>query len=353
MSSPRGDDTGTMTETFRTLGTKAYRAILDNVGDGVYVLDRSEHIVYWNAACEALTGFAESEAVGFRCSDQLLKHVDDAGTQLCLGGCPMCATLKDGEPREADVYLHHREGHRVPVHVHVRPLWGKSGTVVAVVQSFSNIADKVAALEQVKELEDLAYLDPLTGIANRRLLERALEARLNEYRRHSLAVGLIMVDIDHFKVVNDTYGHEAGDRVLRMVAGTLHGATRSYDVVGRWGGDEFIALLPNTGSQDLARVAERYRALVERSDLLLYGHRLQVTISLGATLAKAGYDSPASLLARADSLLYKSKDGGRNRVTLDDASGGQASAVKQRGENGCTLGLAGPLRSLGTLASTG
>jgi diguanylate cyclase (GGDEF)-like protein/PAS domain S-box-containing protein len=316
-SSHRSDDTVTMTEIFEMLGAETYRVILDSVGEGVFVLDRSEYIVYWNAACEMLTGFGESEAKGSRCSDELLKHVDAAGRQLCLGGCPMRATLSDGEPREAEVYLHHRQGHRVPVHVHIRPLRAASGRVVAVVQSFRNIADKVAALEQVKELEDLAYLDPLTGIANRRFLERSINARLDESRRHGWNLGLMMIDVDHFKAINDTYGHDAGDQVLRMVAETLRGATRSYDLLGRWGGEEFVVVLTNTSARDLADIAERYRALVERSDLLTDGHRLQATISIGATLVDVERDSLSTLLARADRLLYTSKDDGRNRVTSE------------------------------------
>ena len=306
-----------MTEELKALGDEAYRAILDNVGEGVYVLDAEERIIYWNTACTTLTGFGESEAMGFRCSQELLRHVDATGKRLCLNGCPMAATLQDGQPREADIYLSHRCGHRVPVRVRVRPVYGPSGEVIAAVQSFMDIADKMAALEQVKELEGLAYIDPLTGIANRRFLEDAFAARMDESRRHGWTVGLIMVDLDHFKQVNDTYGHETGDRVLLMVARTLRGSTRSYDILGRWGGEELVVLLTNTSAEDIAGVAERYRALVEQSELLVEGARVRVTISVGAALAGDGYDSPSSLLARADALMYQSKEGGRNRVSVE------------------------------------
>jgi len=158
----------------------------------------------------------------------------------------MKATRNDGQPRQAEVYIHHKEGHRVPVRVYIRPLRTSTGKIEGVVQSFVDITDKLAALEQARKLQDLAYLDGLTGIANRRFLEQTLEARLNEAGRYGWALGVIMMDIDHFKAVNDTYGHEAGDRVLQMVARTLRGATRSYDLVGRWGGEEFLAILTST-----------------------------------------------------------------------------------------------------------
>ncbi len=297
------------------LGADTYRSILDLVGDGVYVLDADDRIIFWNAGCTALTGFSAEQALGRRCSDELLKHVDSSGRLLCSDSCPMAASRADGQPRRAEVYVHHREGHRIPVRVFTRPLYDQSGRVTAVVQSFTDISDKLATLEQMKHLESLAYLDALTDLPNRRLLEQALEARLNEASRYGWSLGFIMMDIDHFKRVNDTYGHQAGDHVLRMVARTLRNATRSYDLVGRWGGEEFAAILANTSREDPAAIAERYRALVEQSDVLLDGRRLQVTLSLGAALSKSG-DTPAALVARADEYLYCSKQAGRNRVTV-------------------------------------
>ena len=308
------------------LGPEAYAAILEGVSEGVYVTDRDRRILYWNPACEALTGYGPDEAVGSHCSDDLLNHVDAAGRPLCLDGCPMAATLDGGEPREAEVYLHHRQGHRVPVRLRTRPIRSATGEIVGAVETFTSIADKAAALEQVKELERLVYVDVLTGVANRRFLERNLASRMDEAARYGWTLGLVMIDIDHFKAVNDTHGHEAGDLVLRMVARTLQGATRSFDVVGRWGGDEFVAIVANTSTDDLARIAGRYRALVEKSDLPLNGEALHVTISAGATTALPG-ESWASALARADELLYASKEQGRNRVTYEQSGRNVAAVV--------------------------
>lgn len=309
-----------MSSNLLSLAATDYRSILDHVGDGVYVLDADDRIVYWNASCEDLTGFTAEEALGHRCSSELLRHVDEHGRQLCFDGCPMKASRADGQPRQAEVYVHHKNGHRVPVRVHTRPLRDESGQMVAVVQSFVDIADKVAALERARELQELAYLDALTGIANRRFLDQVLEARLNESGRYGWQLGFILMDVDHFKAVNDTYGHEVGDQVLRMVARTLRGATRSYDLVGRWGGEEFAAILTSTSPDGLWSIAERYRALVEQSDIQVNGHRLQVTVSLGAALAAGSTDTPSSLVARADELLYQSKRAGRNRVTVEDGA---------------------------------
>jgi diguanylate cyclase (GGDEF)-like protein len=165
--------------------------------------------------------------------------------------------------------------------------------------------------------------DELTGIGSRRMLQMRLDLAWKEWRRRGLSFGVIMIDVDHFKKVNDRLGHEMGDRVLQMVANSLSGGLRAHDFVGRWGGEEFLALIGGEdGQQGLAGAAERLRMLVESSIIFLDPHDRQmedsvrVTISLGAALVQPG-DTLESLLARADRALYRGKAGGRNRVELD------------------------------------
>jgi PAS domain S-box-containing protein len=200
--------------TWQGLEQEAYARVLDGVSDGVYVTDRERRILYWNRACEEITGYPAERAVGTCCFDNLLVHVDAGGRELCNDGCPVAATLIDGEPREAEVFLHHAEGHRVPVRVRTHPLRSSTGEIVAVVETFDSIAEKVSALEQIQQLKRLAYVDRLTGIANRRFLEEQLGLRAAEAERYRWRLGVIMMDIDLFKDVNDTAGHETGDLVL-------------------------------------------------------------------------------------------------------------------------------------------
>ena len=162
----------------------------------------------------------------------------------------------------------------------------------------------------------MALLDPLTGMGNRRFVEIGLNSRLNELQRYGWKFGLLFIDIDHFKKVNDLYGHETGDMVLKMVAGTLVHNARSFDLIGRWGGEEFVAIIANVTGEELLRIARKYRALVGESNVLAGKDRISVTISIGATLARPD-DSPETLLNRADQLMYQSKLSGRNRVTME------------------------------------
>jgi len=299
------------------LGGIATLEVLDRLSEGVYVCDRDRRIVWWNGGAEAITGYTRDEVIGRFCRDNLLRHVDGAGRVLCLDGCPMAACLADGSTRSAEVFLHHKEGHRVPVRVQVLPVRDGDGSVVGSLEIFSDVSTPVEALRTIEELRALALLDPLTGLGNRRYAETTLARRLEQLRRYGWTLGVAFFDVDHFKHVNDTHGHAVGDEALKMIARTLRHAARAGDFLGRWGGEEFVVLLSAVATPDLVSIVGRYRALVEQSALTLpEGARLQVTVSVGVTQARPE-DTPDVVMSRADELLYRAKAAGRNRVVAD------------------------------------
>jgi len=292
-----------------------HRTLLDNLHDGVYYVDLERRILYWNQAAERITGFPADEVVGGRCSDNILMHVDENGEQLCLDGCPLAATMEDGKLREMEAYLHHKQGHRVPVSVRAAALRDDQGRISGVVEIFTDISSREAKLLRVQELERLAMRDGLTGLANRRYMEDEFSSRIDESERYAVPFGVLFMDIDHFKAINDRYGHDAGDQVLRTVASTLEQCARSFDVVGRWGGEEFVALIRNVDLEALGRIGERYRSLVARSETHSAEGTIRATVSVGGTLLARG-DTIEDVLRRADALMYRSKEEGRNRVTV-------------------------------------
>jgi diguanylate cyclase (GGDEF)-like protein/PAS domain S-box-containing protein len=294
-----------------------FRSVLDGFSDGVYFVDRDRRITYWNRAAERITAYAAEDVVGSRCYDEILVHVDDTGSRLCHQACPVAATIADRLTREAHVYLHHRDGHRVPVRVRVAPLVGPDGELLGAIEAFSDDSAQMAALQRIQELEQAVYLDALTGLANRAYTEIELRARLDEMKRYGWQFGVLFIDVDRFKSINDRLGHDAGDQTLRVVARTLANNARSFDLVGRWAGDEFVAVLVNVDRDRLAALAERSRFLIEGSrPVLAGGAAVGVTVSVGATIARPD-DTPESLISRADALMYASKSAGRNRVALE------------------------------------
>jgi diguanylate cyclase (GGDEF)-like protein/PAS domain S-box-containing protein len=298
-----------------TSSDEFYRAILDNIADGVYFCDRDRRIIYWNRGAERITGYRADQIAGSSCADGILVHVDERGSSLCQEGCPLAATIADGQPRTAQAFLHHKEGHRLPVLVKTSPMYGPDGHIEGVVETFSDNSALLDALRRVDELSVETETDPLTRVANRRNMETRLQTCILECAQLGKTAGLLFVDIDFFKAINDTYGHDAGDLVLKMVAQTLEHNLRASDLVARWGGEEFVALLHQVTEKSLARTAEKLRTLVATSFVEWKGSELRVTISVGATPFRPN-DTPQSVVARADKLLYRSKAAGRNRVTL-------------------------------------
>lgn len=293
-----------------------YKNLLDNLYDGVYFVDRQRVITYWNKGAERITGYEGKQVIGRSCSDNLLNHVTANGTQLCRGQCPLAACMNDGVPREVEVFLHHADGHRLPVLVRAAPVRDAEGNITGAVETFSGDLGALTVRQQLRELRHTATTDAVTGIGNRLFLEGRLRALVAEFEHRGGAGGVLFADIDKFKEVNDSSGHEAGDRVLRMVAATLKHNLRDSDVVGRWGGEEFLAILYGVASlEDIEKVCEKVRALVETSRLDLADRSLTVTVSIGATVPRAG-DTPESIVRRADEMMYRSKQAGRNRVTV-------------------------------------
>ena len=170
-------------------------------------------------------------------------------------------------------------------------------------------------LERNRRLEALSATDALTGLHNRRHLEDVLQLEFLRARRYRTPLSVVIADADHFKTVNDDHGHAVGDDVLRAIAKQLRERVRATDACGRWGGEEFLAVLSNTPADGAAVFAERWRESAERSRVeLAGGGAIAVTLSLGIAEYGPGHDAPAELVADADAALYRAKRAGRNRV---------------------------------------
>lgn len=324
-----------------------YKSLLDNLFDGVYFVDLERRITFWNKGAERLTGYTAGEVVGSCCWDNILCHVTETGVNLCTTACPLIETMACRKPHQADIYLKHKSGHRVPVQVRVAPIVDKKGHVTGAVEVFSDNSPQLRMQHELHRLEQMASLDKLTEVSNRRYGEIALSARLQELERHGWCFGVLFLDIDDFKGVNDRHGHETGDLALKMVARTLAANLRGYDNVVRWGGEEFVVILAQIKPEQLGAIAEKVRMLIANNGLLISelpatsvqtsrdrrtgqrstitvkapggeeGAMLKVTVSIGATMARPG-DTVESLIGRADTLMFESKKSGKNKTSVDD-----------------------------------
>lgn len=293
-----------------------YKELLDSLYDGVYFVDADRRITYWNQGAERITGYLSRNIIGSFCHANRLDHITNEGEHLCFNGCPLLETIKDGKPREAEVHLRHAEGHRVPVLVRTSPIHDEHGKIIGAVEVFSNNHVVLRYRRQVDHLEQAILRDPLTQLGNRAFLEMKMAAALHEHQQFEAPFGLLFMDIDHFKSINDTHGHTAGDHALQLVAKTLKENLRSTDTCGRWGGEEFLVILSDVDEHSLAKVAEKFRVMIANSRVAVYGIDIPLTVSIGAAFFQP-QDTSATLIHRADQLMYISKQNGRNRVTVE------------------------------------
>ncbi len=219
--------------------------LLEEVDEGVYFTDRERSITFWNKGAEKISGYSKDEVLGKKCSHNILIHIDQEGRSLCNGMCPLALTLQDRQTRLVNVFLHHKDGYRVPVRVRVFPILDESQQVIGAAELFADSSEKLELQSRLEEFRELAMNDPLTGLINRRITENSLKSHLQELKRFAWPFGIIFFDIDGFKAMNDRYSHRVGDKVLKMTANTLQKNIRSLDQAGRWGGEEFIVILRN------------------------------------------------------------------------------------------------------------
>jgi diguanylate cyclase (GGDEF)-like protein/PAS domain S-box-containing protein len=291
------------------------KAIVDDLSDGVYFVDPTRRITYWNHGAEKISGYSADYVLNHRCYENILNHVDANGTLLCHTACPLARTITDGEPREALIWLRHKDGHRKPVRVRTSQVRDAEGRVIGGIETFSDESRLAALSQQAERARHEALTDALTGLPNRRFFDSSLASQLENLTRYGWEFGLMLVDIDHFKKVNDLHGHAFGDEVLKVVARTLHGAVRAGDVIARWGGEEFVVLVEAADRARLEEAAERLRMLVAHSQVRRGEVTQPIYVSVGATLATR-LDTAESLFNRADEAVRGAKRAGRNRVSI-------------------------------------
>ena len=293
-----------------------YLSILNNIQDGVYYVDIHRKIKFWNKGAEQITGYRADEMVGLDCPESKLNHIDELGNHLCITGCPLFATNIDGVVRTEKVFVRHKNGYRIPLLTTVYPI-RENGVIVGSVEVFTRNSPKAYDDSLIENLSEKAMHDSLTKLPNRSYLESFLQYKLSEYQRFGKRFALLFADIDHFRVFNNTYGHDIGDLVLTDIAKSIMHTIKKDDMFGRWGGEEFVGIFFINRNYEASIIAERLRHLVENTVVINSdGQELKVTISVGVTIPRH-QDTPDDIIKRADGLMYQSKHNGRNMVSTD------------------------------------
>jgi len=288
--------------------------IFDSIRDPFCIFDREFRIVRLNDAYAQMKNRMDKDLIGNKCHEVLHNRGD-----VC-GECVVDKTFQSADlcVKEKHVRLH--DGSDIWVEIHTYPILDEEGKVSYAIEYTRNITDRKRAEEEkrntIKKLEYLSNTDSLTGLVNRRALTDSLTYEIDRARRYGSELSLMLCDIDNFKEINDTHGHEAGDRALQAISSVLKAILRKTDIAGRHGGDEFMLILPETSIRGAEYLADKILSAVREVDLRLKdGRPIQLSTSIGLSSLEAGVDSPDSFIKRADEAMYASKQGGRDRVS--------------------------------------
>ncbi|GGD48226.1 GGDEF domain-containing protein [Lacimicrobium alkaliphilum] len=300
--------------------------LLGSIEVGIVVLDREYRVKTWNEFMHNHSGILPATIRGQR----IFEYFEEIDEQWFIGKTRPVFELNS--PAfviwEQRPYLFKFASHR-PVtsaselmyqNITLFPLMAPSGKVEHLCIMVYDVTDEVISKQQLNQandkLQQMSRVDGLTGLFNRRFWEECCKLEFTRCQRNQGQASLLMLDIDHFKSVNDTHGHPAGDEVIKALAAIIKASVRETDIPGRYGGEEFSIVLPDTDAQSATQVAERIRRATQGKTINHEGVTLQVTVSLGIAQLEDHHDDHMHWISAADQALYQAKESGRNKVVI-------------------------------------
>lgn len=288
--------------------------IFDSIHDPFCIFDEELRVVRANEAYARIKSMPVEDLIGKKC----LREFN--GVEIPCDVCVVASTFRSSEPSSMESHVASEGGMNEWFEIFTYPIRNHAGATQYVVEYSRDITGRKLAEEErkrlIRELQHLSRVDSLTGLRNRRALMDALDQEVQRSRRYGTDLSLLLCDIDYFKEINDTFGHAAGDSALALVAGVFKKLARRTDVAGRYGGDEFMLLMPETPIEGAREFADRILKAVRK---LAFSpnpsEKVGMTISVGISVFDPDKDNADTLISRADNAMYSSKRRGRDRVT--------------------------------------
>jgi diguanylate cyclase (GGDEF)-like protein/PAS domain S-box-containing protein len=291
--------------------------IFDSIHDPFCILDQNYRIVRANEAYADLKDRSVDDLIEQTC------YVVLEGRTVICEGCVIQKTLQSGDPCAKEKKVTTKSGEALWLEIFTYPLKDENGEVTHVIEYTRDVTDRRKSEEErrrlIDRLDTLSKTDGLTGLANRRALEEHLSYEIDRARRYDAPLSIILCDMDNLKEINDVHGHQAGDMAIQFTAATIRNALRASDIAGRYGGDEFLLIVPQTTRDGAQSIAEKIRTLTQKTRIQLEGDKqVGLSVSMGIAVLGAPPDNADSIVSRVDKALYDSKQAGRNRITLSE-----------------------------------
>jgi len=295
-----------------TKETLFQQKLLDNMHDAVVFIDNASRIMLWNRAAERMTGIPTDSMLQRMFLPSVLRLRDDKGRLIKDDDCPVAHTIQTGVQWLKRLMIRGRSGKEIPVDAHAMPVINSEGLTLGITLLLHDASPEISLEERCQNLHEIATRDPLTQIANRAEFDRVHGLFVDAHQESKRPCSMLICDIDRFKRINDTFGHQAGDAIIQSFAKVLQNAAHPGDLVARYGGEEFVMLSADCDTATAARRAEEIRiTFCELRQPTLNSQT--ASASFGVTSIQPG-DTPETMLRRADRALLLAKETGRNKV---------------------------------------
>ena len=287
-------------------GDQTFRDLMNSVPIACYVLKPDFTILFWNHEAERLLGFSAQEMVGFKCVDMPLGCSYATNNDVLKECCPAIYVLATGRPKTMQMVMRHKNGEKVLISNTLVPIADDGGHIYELVSFFTPILGNEKDKRLLREVYQLATRDPVTNLPGRTFMEECINEALELYRRTNHKFAVLFADVDNFHDINNSYGHQAGDMVLRSFGDALLKHGRKTDDFCRWGGDEFVGLLQLKDKEELRGAARRFMGIAESSSIQDGDNTIVCRVSIGMTVVRDG-DDLSSLVNRADRYMFEAK----------------------------------------------
>lgn len=290
-------------------------ALLNQLSDGIIIVDQTLHIRSFNEAAQLLSGYSQQEIVNQYYHDKLIEYIDSEGNVLNELQQPIVRAMNGETVSCATLYLRHQKGWPIAVWLRTIPLIGMEGRIIGAAEIFNRVKSNVQS-EKIAALAKLAFTDPITKLYNRSYLEVKLRAALDEMSNTLVPFSILLLSITNLKQINEKYGPETGDKLLQLAAKTLRANnSEEEELLCRWQGAKIVILTQQPKRSLLLLTANKKKILLDQLSITLNGERIPMEAALAATLVRPG-DTQLGIIERTEMLLSKSEQSG-NRIAID------------------------------------
>lgn len=290
--------------------------LLDEMPIGCYIIRPDHTILYWNQEAESLLGFTSGEMRGRKCIDMPLGCSFTSGSKIQGQFCPAVVAYRTGRPSSLQMFMRRKDGSDLLVRNVLMPLKDRDGKVAQLLSFFFPLADRDCDSTMIRDLYEMATRDALTCLPGRKYMEACLQEEMEKFKRTGNPYAVLFADADYLHEINNTYGHETGDKMLKEIGLMLRRYGRKADRFCRWGGDEFVGLLQLKKPEDIVGAALRLKTEAEKCEIEVQGREISCQTAIGITVVRDD-DTIQSLVDRADQYMYAAKKIVGNQIVTD------------------------------------